>query len=183
MAKAVPEIHVIEEPRRLQWRFARNACKAKPMRQEKRLNLSLTMNVKNFLIVFQSLKMRLRVLRHNAKISRRLQSGGKTTRRIRMNRLRKTGKLLAVSLIFLLGVSALAGCANTKNIDGTEYDTYGLFSKDEKKNPKIQYEIVWGNVIWGAVLCETIVAPIYFYGFSMWEPVGKKVETIGAVAK
>ena len=85
-------------------------------------------------------------------------------------------------MIFLLCVS-LAGCGSTKVIDGVEYDTHGLFNKDEKKNQNIQYELVWGNIIWGAILCETVVAPIYFYGFSMWEPVGKKTGVVGQVVK
>ena len=79
-------------------------------------------------------------------------------------------------VIWFLVISCLSlgGCADMKTLDGVVYDTCGLFNQDEKKNPDIQYEIVWGNVIWGALLCETIIAPIYFYGFSMWEPVGKK---------
>jgi len=99
-----------------------------------------------------------------------------------MKKISKLATVLAICLIFLLCVS-LAGCGNTKVIDGVEYDTYGLFDKDEKKNPNIQYELVWGNIIWGAILCETIVAPIYFYGFSMWEPVGKKTGVVGQVVK
>lgn len=75
------------------------------------------------------------------------------------------------------------GCGDQKNIDGITYDTYGLFNKSEKKNPDIQYEIVVGNVIWSIILIETIVAPVYFLGFSIYEPVGKKDPNriIGAV--
>ncbi len=86
-----------------------------------------------------------------------------------------TAIIIVLSLLFVLG------CGNTKNIGGINYDTYGLFDKDEKKDPGIQYKIVWGNVIWGAILFKTIIAPIYFYGFSMWEPVGKKSPIIGQV--
>lgn len=86
-------------------------------------------------------------------------------------------------LVLLLCLSFLSGCADTKVIDNVEYDTYGLFSKDEKMNLNIQYELVWGNIIWGAVLCETIVAPIYFWGFSCWEPVGPKAKVVGEVVK
>jgi len=89
-----------------------------------------------------------------------------------------------IAIIVLVVVSlAFSGCANTKVIDGVEYDTYGLLSKDEKKNEKIQYELVWGNIVWGAILFSSVVAPVYFYGFSMWEPVGKKSEIVGQVSK
>lgn len=90
---------------------------------------------------------------------------------------------MAVCLTALLCAIITNGCAQSKVIDGVEYDTHGLFNKDDKKNPNIQYELCWGNIIWGAVLCETIIAPIYFYGFSMWEPVGKKTEIVGHVVK
>jgi len=69
---------------------------------------------------------------------------------------------------------AVSGCGDTKIIAGVEYDTYGLINKDEVRNPEIQYETIWGNVILGVILIETIIAPIYFFGFSLFEPVGKK---------
>lgn len=90
---------------------------------------------------------------------------------------------MAVVLIVWLGVFSLTGCGNTKTINGIEYDTYGLLNKDDKNNPEIQYELIWGNIIWGAILCETIVGPIYFYGFSIWEPVGEKTGTTGEVVR
>ncbi len=91
-----------------------------------------------------------------------------------MKKLSKFAKVIAVSLISLLCVS-LVGCGSTKVIGGIEYDTHGLLNK-EKENPNIQYKLVWGNIIWGAVLFETVVAPIYFYGFSIWEPIGPKTK-------
>lgn len=89
----------------------------------------------------------------------------------------KKRTFLQVGLILLLAVW-LTGCGSNKYIDGVDYETHGLFNKEESKNPDIQYKLVWGNIIWGALLCETIVAPIYFYGFSMWEPVRKKPANI-----
>ena len=58
-------------------------------------------------------------------------------------------------------------------IDGVKYDTYGILNADEKKNPNIEYRMVWGNLVWSLILCETIIAPFYFIGFSMYEPIGK----------
>lgn len=84
-------------------------------------------------------------------------------------------------MILMILTTTLVGCARTKVIEGVEYDTYGLLNKDEKQSPNIQYELVWGNIIWGAILCETVVAPIYFFGFSIWEPVGKKSDIKGQV--
>lgn len=93
--------------------------------------------------------------------------------------------LLSVRFIVLLCVFLifLAGCGNTKVINGIKYDTYGLINTDAKKNPNIEYEIIWGNMIWGCILAETVIAPVYFFGFSLFEPVGPKLPIKGQVQK
>ena len=77
-------------------------------------------------------------------------------------------------LVAIIFAASCIGCANTKIVDGKQYDTYGLINAGEKRNPNIEYELVVGNIIWSVILLETIVAPIYFIGFSMYQPVGKK---------
>ena len=83
--------------------------------------------------------------------------------------------LLIISFIFLF-----SGCGNDMRlkVKGSSYSkiytTYGLFNKDDIKSPGVQYKVIWGNVIWGCFLFETIIAPVYFFGFSMLEPVGVK---------
>lgn len=67
-------------------------------------------------------------------------------------------------------IAGLLGCADNKEIDGTEYESYGLINKDELKDPGVRYSLAWGNIIWGCLLVETIIAPVYFFGFSLWEP-------------
>ncbi len=66
----------------------------------------------------------------------------------------------------------LAGCGDTKTIKGHVYDTYGIFNKDDNRNPAIEYRLIVGNIVWSVILVETIIAPIYFLGFSLYEPVG-----------
>ena len=41
-------------------------------------------------------------------------------------------------------------------------------------NPNIEYRLVMGNVIWSVILIETIVGTVYFVGFDLYEPIGKK---------
>ena len=67
----------------------------------------------------------------------------------------------------------LSACSNPKTIDGITYATYGLLNSDDNKNPNITYKLSIGNLIWGCILIETIIAPIYFFGFDIFEPVGK----------
>jgi len=91
---------------------------------------------------------------------------------------------MACALIVIIVLSvALSGCGNNKVINGVEYGRYGLLNADDKKNPDIQYEIIWGNVIWGAILFATIVAPIYFFGFDLLEPVSPKPNIKGQVTR
>jgi len=81
----------------------------------------------------------------------------------------------ALVLFLVLTISMMFyGCGNTKVIDGIEYDTYGLFNKDDNKNPDIHYRVIIGNIVWSAILVETVIAPVYFLGFSLYEPCSKK---------
>jgi hypothetical protein len=86
--------------------------------------------------------------------------------------------LLALTLAF-----STCGCAKRKVIDGVKYDYYGWISRSDKKNPEIEYRVVWGNVIWGTILSETIVAPVYFFGYALCEPIGKKPPIKGQVVE
>lgn len=81
-------------------------------------------------------------------------------------------------IIVIICILFLTACGSSKVIDNKKYDTIGLVniivndkSTMEVKAPNIKYKIIWGNVIWGALLFGTVIAPIYFYGFSMFEPV------------
>ena len=76
--------------------------------------------------------------------------------------------------IILICIAILVGCGNPKIINGKLYDIYGLLNKESKMNPDIEYTLITGNVIWSVILCETIIAPLYFVGFDLYEPVGLK---------
>jgi len=84
-------------------------------------------------------------------------------------------KVIAVLLI----VAALcsAGCSSSKNIDGKEYKPYGLLDADDYKSEKVQYKPSIPGMICGVIFFETIVAPIYIFGFDIMEPVGPKAPT------
>lgn len=84
-------------------------------------------------------------------------------------------KRLTIALV-LAGLLVGCGQPQTLTIDGKikEYPTYGLFNSDEKKSDKVCYELSIGNTIWGVLLFETIIAPVYFFGFSLFNPVSPK---------
>ena len=78
------------------------------------------------------------------------------------------GRIFAIILVMAFFV-VTTGCGDDKEINGVKYGTYGLWNEDQMKNPEIQYETIIGNIVWGIILCETIVAPIYFFGFSLYD--------------
>ncbi len=80
-------------------------------------------------------------------------------------------KLIAQIVIVAFLAVSLTACGQTKVIKDKEIPTYGLFNMN-KKYEGVEYEVIVGNVVWGVLLVETIVAPIYFFGFSMYQPVG-----------
>ncbi len=83
-------------------------------------------------------------------------------------------KFLTIVTVIVTALQ-LAACAKSKVIDGVEYQPYGIANEEIHRNPNIQYEVVIGNVFWSIVLCETIIAPVYFVGWSIKQPVGKKL--------
>jgi len=97
----------------------------------------------------------------------------------------KVKKYVCLILALLLFTSTMSACGRTKVIDDVEYQTYGFFNESEKRNPNIEYEIIPGNVIWSIILIETIIAPVYFIGFSLFQPVDKINSNVpkGAVRK
>lgn len=91
-------------------------------------------------------------------------------------------RLVTLTLVVVL-LTSLTGCeARTKTINNVTYRDYGVFNQDDNKNPNIQYEPNWWNIVIGIVFFELIVPPIYVFGFHMMEPVGPKSNKIpGAV--
>ena len=65
-------------------------------------------------------------------------------------------------------------CGSDKTINGKYYETYGLINKDEVKDLNIEYKLITGNIVWGIILIETVIVPLYFFGWSLWEPIKSK---------
>jgi hypothetical protein len=82
-------------------------------------------------------------------------------------------KIVSIFVIVCF-ISMFIGCGDSRIINNVEYDTYGLFNKEDNRYPDIKYKLITGNLVWGILLCSTIVAPIYFFGFSLYEPIREK---------
>lgn len=79
-----------------------------------------------------------------------------------------------IASVLVLATLCLAACGNDMVINGKKHSTYGLLNAEEERDPNVKYHVIAGNVIWGILLFETIIAPVYFFGFSLYEPVGLK---------
>lgn len=83
----------------------------------------------------------------------------------------------AIAVVAILSV-LLLGCGKPQYLgQGAEkkfYPTHGLANEPSNKSRHVCYEISLGNVIWSIILIETIVFPIYFVGWSIWNPVRLK---------
>ena len=89
-------------------------------------------------------------------------------------------RLLSFICIFCL-LFAAAGCGSDMVVNGKERKTIGCInlvvndsSIMEQKAADVQYKVIWGNIVWAVILSGTVIMPIYFIGFSMFEPVGSK---------
>ena len=81
----------------------------------------------------------------------------------------------ALMALAFASTMALTACgADERTIDGVTYGTYGVFNQDEMRNPNIQYELSGWSIFWSVLLCETVVVPVYFIGWDLYQPVGKK---------
>lgn len=81
-------------------------------------------------------------------------------------------------ILILISISFLTACGNPAsfrvNNKVKEYPTYGFINSNTKKSEKICYEVSVGNIVWSIVLFSTVVAPVYFIGFSLFNPVSIK---------
>lgn len=85
-------------------------------------------------------------------------------------------KIMALLLIMaMLTLSACGENLKAPQADGSTkvYETYGLFNESEVREEGVEYKLIFGNVVWGILLGETIIAPVYFFGFSLYEPVAE----------
>jgi len=85
--------------------------------------------------------------------------------------------LLILSVITLL----LSSCAKSKEFHISDTETiyaepYGWGNYQTTQIDTVVYDVNVGNVIWSVILLETIIAPVYFTGWSIMEPVRLKTK-------
>lgn len=82
-------------------------------------------------------------------------------------------KIICVALSLML-----FGCGRELIVVGSSgiktYPTYGYFNEKQSRSKNVCYEVSFGNIVWSIILVETVVVPIYFIGFSLFNPVRLK---------
>ena len=86
-------------------------------------------------------------------------------------------KRIAAAFLSLFLIFSTIGCGDELLANGIVYETKGPLSS-VPRNSCVNYKVITGNVVWGIILIETVIAPIYFFGFSLWEPVSIKPKCI-----
>lgn len=79
----------------------------------------------------------------------------------------------AIALLTVVAVS-LAACGQPRQLGNRVYPTHGLFNKSTSWSKNVCYEVSLGNVVWSIILVETVIAPVYFVGWSLWNPIRLK---------
>lgn len=86
-------------------------------------------------------------------------------------------KFIAITLAATLLLSA---CGQPQNLEVNgnikNYPTYGFFNESTHRSEHVCYEVSYGNTFWSIILFQTIIAPVYFIGFSLFNPVGVKTD-------
>ena len=79
-----------------------------------------------------------------------------------------------VGFLLLLTLMVNVSCADSKvfKLDGKDVlvEPYG-WADSSTKNENIRYEVSVGNVVLSIIFSETIVAPVVFTGWYLFEPV------------
>ena len=87
-------------------------------------------------------------------------------------------------LIVLLSIALiLASCAQEKKINGVTYRPYGLLNANTCKNDSVEYQVSGWALFSGIFFIETIIVPIYDFGFNFWEPVGLKKDYVKGIKR
>lgn len=77
-------------------------------------------------------------------------------------------KLILASI--LATIALLGGCADSRVFDKVKYNTYGIFNADDVKNPNVHYEVSIESIIVAIIFSETIIVPVYIFGWDIMEP-------------
>lgn len=86
---------------------------------------------------------------------------------------RKAGEMKIVTTLLIGSLLFLSGCGE-KKICGKEYSSYGLFTLGEK-DESIKYKFSFSSIFLSVVFSETLMVPVLFIGFALYEPVEPKM--------
>jgi hypothetical protein len=84
-------------------------------------------------------------------------------------------RLIAMMMVVvMLGACGRPATLQPEGKPAREYPTIGIFSSASQKSSSVCYEVSIGNVVWSILLLESVVFPLYFIGWSLYNPVSLK---------
>lgn len=84
-------------------------------------------------------------------------------------------KIIIVILVVIFGFGAMLSACSAKPEPAVKmYSSYGPLNAGTYQSKNVCYETSGWSIFWGIVLFETIVAPVYFFGYSLYNPVRLK---------
>ena len=86
------------------------------------------------------------------------------------------GAIFLVLLIYAATQCNATGKAMLISGQSVYVESYGLFNEDVYKNKNVVYEVSAESVIFSIIFSETIIVPVYFVGYDLYQPVKVKDE-------
>ncbi len=84
-------------------------------------------------------------------------------------------KTIIIILVLVFSIGALvSACSTSQEPAAKIYSSYGPLNAGKYQSKNVCYETSGWSIFLGIVLFETIVAPIYFFGYSLYNPVRMK---------
>lgn len=84
--------------------------------------------------------------------------------------MRNARRIIAIFCIALMA----SACGRPLVTDKATYPTYGLANETSNRSKNVCYAASFGNIVWSILLIETVIVPIYFVGFSLYNPIRLK---------
>jgi hypothetical protein len=81
---------------------------------------------------------------------------------------------MRVIIAYCIAAMLLTACGQTLTVERKTYPTYGFANSDTSKSKDVCYEASFGNIVLSILLIETVIAPVYFIGWDIMNPVRLK---------
>ena len=83
--------------------------------------------------------------------------------------MRKTLTAMVVILALVIATTSCGGALKPVN-PMNAYPSYGIFDDDTNKSKNVCYKMSPMSVVLSIIFIETVIIPVYFVGWDLWDP-------------